>query len=242
MKILDICLSLSDPVILSGIIVIFIRRHLISRFPCFFAYVVYGPIASVLRMSVRYKPHPYFWMYWSTDFVFDVLALLTLREVFRLVFPPDRPTFRRLRWLLPFTMLLLIGASLYQTFYSDVGGGSTRVVLGIHWLNIGVHGVEGIFLPVVIVLILVFAVPWPRYEIGILCGFGVSAYSIMFFSLLRFYGGSRFAIYYQYGPGLGFVTAMLIWLWVFLYPPEPEKPLILPAEMESQDQPQSTVM
>ena len=170
-------------------------------------------------MSVRNEPFAYFWMYWSTDCLYDLLAFMTLREVFRRVFPTAVPTFRRLRWLLPTTAVLLMSASLYGTFYGAIAGVHPPwFVRAIYWFNLGVHGIEGIFLLLVLGLVLIFAVPWPRYEMAILSGFGVCAYTTMLSLLLRFQGGSRYDLLFRYGPPFGFIAATLIWLFAFIRP------------------------
>jgi len=89
---------------------------------------------------------------------------------------------------------------------------------GWAWFDVGVNGIAGIFLPLVIVLVLIFAVPWPRYEMAILGGFGVCAYTTMLSLLLRFQGGSRYDLLFRYGPPFGFIAATLIWLFAFIRP------------------------
>ena len=218
----DIVLILASPLMLLGLSIVFVRRALVHQFRYFFCYIVYSVIATALRLPFIHSP-VYFWMFWSTDFIYDVLAFLTMLEVFSRVFPPTYPLFRSLRWILPVTTLVLLGISLYATLYTPIAG-VPRIVSGINWFNIGVHFVEGIFLPLVIVLILIFGVPWPRYEIGILGGFAVSAYSIMLFSLLRIQGGQSYATLYRYGPPIGFTVATVIWLWTFIWRRGLDKP------------------
>ena len=220
----DTALSLTSPLMLLGLSLLFVRRALVQQFPFFFCYIVYSLVATALRLAFRHPPIVYFWVYWSTDFIYDVLAFLTMLEVFRRVFPPTYPLFRSLRWLLPFTTLLLMAISLYATLYKPIAG-LPGTISGIHWFNIGVHFVEGIFLPLVIVLILIFGIPWPQYEIGILGGFAVSAYSIMLFSLLRIQGGRSYDRLYRYGPPIGFTVATVVWLWTFIRRRGLDKPL-----------------
>lgn len=223
MRTLNILLLVTSPAIFLGLTILFLLRGLIRQFPYFFSYMVYSIVVTVLRRALMYNQRVYFWTYWATDFIYDVLAFMTMREVFRRVFPPAYPTFRSLRWLLPTTTVVLLGMSLYATFHNPPAG-VARIVGGIQWFNVGIHCVEGVFLPLVIILILAFAVPWPQYEVGILVGFGVSAYSIMFFFLLRIQGGSRYDTWYTYGPPVGFTVATLIWLWTFIQRPATDKP------------------
>lgn len=216
MGIIDILLLITSPLIFVGLIFVFVQRALVQQFPFFFSYAVYSLVATGIRMAFRHPPSTYYWVYWSTDFIYDVLAFLTMMEVFRRIFPPSSPMFRSLRWLLPALVVLLMGLSLYATFHSAATAPLPRIVSGIYWFNIGIHGVEGIFLPLVIVLILVFAVPWPPYEMGILGGFAVSAYSIMLSALLRMQGGHNYEKLYLYGGRIGFTVATVIWFWTFV--------------------------
>lgn len=216
MGIIDILLLITSPLIFVGLIVVFLQRALVQQFPCFFSYAVYSLIATGIRMAFRHPPSTYYWVYWSTDFIYDVLAFLTMMEVFRRIFPPSYPMFRSLRWLLPALAGLLMALSLYATFHSTATASLPRIVGGIYWFNIGIHGVEGIFLPLVIVLVLVFAVPWPPYEMGILGGFAVSAYSIMLSGLLRMQVGHNYEMLSRYGARVGFTVAAVIWFWTFV--------------------------
>ena len=156
-------------------------------------------------------------MYWATDGLYDLLAMMTLREVFQRIFPPAGPTFRRLRWFLPATIVLLMAFSVYATFYVSILTPRLRwFIRGIYWFDIGISGVEGIFLPLTMALILVFGVAWPRYEIAILTGFAVSAYSSIVSIVLRFAGGRSYDMLFRYGPPLGFIVALLIWFGAFI--------------------------
>lgn len=236
MKILDILLPSIDFAISLTLIVIFIRRRLARQFPLFFSYIAYGLIATVLRFSVSNRQVAYFWMYWGTDGLYDLLAMLTLREVFQRIFPPAGPTFRRLRWFLPATIVLLMAFSLYATFYANPP--SLRLpwfIRGIYWFDIGISGVEGIFLPLTMALILVFGVAWPRYEIAILSGFAVSAYSSILSIVLRFMEGKSYDMLFRYGPPFGFIVALLIWLGAFIIPPS-TSPQVAPFKTDTSDE------
>jgi|SRR5579862_7023771 len=114
MGIFDISLSLTGAAIPLGLIVLFVRRKLIRQFPFFFAYLLNAVMAPVLPIAVGNRPLVYFWMYWSTEILQDLVTFMTVREIFRRLFPPDVPTFRRFGWLLPATGVLLKGVSLCE--------------------------------------------------------------------------------------------------------------------------------
>ena len=220
MRKLDIALHAVPALISLGVIVIFVRRRLNREFPAFFLYLLYVPLATVLRMSVKANEGIYYWSYWATEGLYGVLALFVLREVFHRLFSWAYAAHRWVRLLLPLTVLLIFALSIRQTIYHPLGRGIPPLVNAIYWFDLGVHLLEGVILLLLLALTAVFPISWRRYEFGILAGFGINASITMLAYLFRFEWGSRYETLFRYGPPLGFVLTTLIWLHAFLRPPE----------------------
>jgi hypothetical protein len=200
--------------------VIVVRRRLYKEFPAFFCYIVYVPIATALRISVTGRPTPYYWLYWITEGIYGAAEMLVITEVFRRVFILEFESERWFRALLPITIFLMFGFSLWQTVYHPLGRRIPVAVNAIYWFDLGVHLLEGAILGMLIFLRTVFPVRWRPREFGILVGFGVAASFTFFAYLMRFEWGSRYELFFRYGPPAGYILATLVWLHAFLGPQE----------------------
>lgn len=220
MSITDLIVSFAPLAVLVAIAAIFLRRKLYLEFVFFFTYVLYSIIVGILYQVVAVQPFLGFWLYWITEAVDGILALLVLREVFHRIFALPYATFRWFRLLLPITLLVILGISLWEMTYRPLGiGPVARLVSGIYWFDFGVHALEGTILVLILALTLVFPVEWRNYEFGVLTGFGISASVTMLADLLRFLGGSAYETFFRYGPPIAYVLATLIWLHAFIQPP-----------------------
>lgn len=220
MTIRDLVLSFTAPVILLGLGGLFFRRKLYREFPLFFAYILYVPFADLLRISVTGRPTPYYWVYWITEGIYGVAEVLVITEVFRRVFAMEYEFRRWFRAILPVTIVLIFGFSLWQTVFHPLGRRIPRIVNAIYWFDLGVHLLEGAILGLLVVLRTFYPVHWRTREFGILIGFGVAASFTLFAYLARFEWGSRYELFFRYGPPAGYILATLVWLHAFLRPLE----------------------
>lgn len=219
MRFSDLILSITAPTILVVLIVVFLRRRYYRELPFFFVYIVYAPIATLRVLSDSW-PSFHFVLYWITESLYGILALLVLREVFHRLFALPYAAFRWFRLLLPGTVLVILSISLWETSFRPLAHGQIgRLVSAIYWFDLGVHALEGMILLLVLALTIAFPIRWRDYEFGILIGFGVSACVTMLADLLRFEGGSSYETFFRYGPPIAYVLAALVWLHAFLRPP-----------------------
>lgn len=216
----DLLLSFIAPAILVLLAIIFLRRRLYRELPFFFIYIVYAPLAT-LRILTGSRPVLHFWLYWITEALYGILALLVLREVFHRVFAMSYAAYRWFRFLLPVALLLILGMSLAEAFIHPFGGGYIpRFITAVYWFDLGVHALEGTILLLVGTLTMAFPVRWRQYEFGILTGFGISACVIMLADLLALQTGVTYEAFFRYGPPIAYVAATLIWLEAFVRPPK----------------------
>ena len=221
MQTLDFSLYLASPIVLLGLIVIFLRRKLNKEFPLFFIYMLYVPVTAALRMSVMYHQAANFWVFWTTEAIYGALGLLVLREVFHRLFALSYASYRWFRLLLPVAMSLILTFTLWETIYHPLHRGSlSPIVSAIYWFDLGVHLLEGIILLLVLVLTLGFPLSWRRYEFGILAGFGLNACVTIIAYVLRFQLGGGYEMFFRYGPPLAYLVTTAIWLHAFLGAPD----------------------
>ena len=220
MKALDFALSITPPLVLTALILIFVRQKIYRDFAAFFGYMLYVLVAAGLRATVVGRAMPYYWLYWITEAIYGVAEMLVIREVFRHIFSAHYKNYPWFRLILPATVLVILGLTLWQTIYHPLGHRIPWAVNATYWFDLGVHLLEGIILVLLVVLTLFFPVEWRQREFGILTGFGLAASVTLFAYLARFEGGSRYELFFRYGPPAGYIAASLVWLHAFVRPLE----------------------
>lgn len=220
MKALDFALSITPPLVLTWLILIFVRQRIYRDFGAFFAYMLYVLLAAGLRAAVVGRASPYYWLYWITEAIYGAAEMLVIREVFRHIFAIHYKSSPWFRLVLPATVLVILGLTLWQTVYHPLGHRIPWAVNATYWFDLGVHLLEGIILVLLVVLTLFFPVEWRQREFGILTGFGLAASVTLFAYLARFEGGSRYELFFRYGPPAGYIAASLVWLHAFVRPVE----------------------
>src|SRR5215472_13763508 len=219
MTVRDLILSFTAPAILLVLALIIVRRRLYREFPLFFTYVVFSAVVGALRETAIDHRFLYFWLYWITEALYGILALLVLREVFNRVFALPYEDYRWFRFLLPAALFIILGFSFLEAVIHPSGGGYIpRLITAIYWFDLGVHALEGTVLLLVVALIVVFPVAWRQHEFGILAGFGVSACITILADLMMLQAGSRYETFFRYGPPIAYVLATFVWLHAFLLP------------------------
>lgn len=221
MSYLDLLLRLVASVLLVALIALLVRRKLRPQFPFFFIYSILSILGTLSGQIASSHPVAYFIFYWSAQATYAVFALLVIREVFHHVFRSEYRLLRWMRFVLPITVIVILGFSIYQGIQSSAGYSKVRYVKEmIYWFDLGVHTFQAALLLLLIGLRAFFAAEWLRYEFGILSGLGCNAIFAMSADLLWFEYGSRFATFFQYGPPVGYILATLIWLQAFFPSPE----------------------
>src|SRR5882672_9038327 len=86
MQPLGLLLSLTASSLILGLIIIFLFRQLYTQFPWFFVYLVTSIVITAVRIPFGSEYLTFFKVYWSTEAIYALLALLVLHEIFRKVF------------------------------------------------------------------------------------------------------------------------------------------------------------
>jgi hypothetical protein len=79
-------LWLAQPLLKIVILVMMVRRKLYGRYPLFFSYLAYTVLVTALLFAVRGSYRAYFYAYWSTDAVANMLILGVVYELFTSMF------------------------------------------------------------------------------------------------------------------------------------------------------------
>lgn len=221
----DLILRLSAPAILLVLAVVFLRRKFYTDFPLFFTYILFAPIATALRISVRNQPWPYFVVYWSSEAVFGILALLALNEVFKSMFDLDYEKHWWFRFILPVTAVIIALVFLGQPARPTI---TLRLTNAVFSFDLGVHVLQAAFMVLFLILEKIVGASYDQHEQGIIAGFGISAGVTILTDLIRLHGGAGYTVYFTYVPPAAYILAAAIWLSAFVKEPPPRQRLPIP--------------
>lgn len=196
-----------------------IRRKQHRKFSWFAAYVAFFILADIVRITASHQSNnAWFIAYWSTDVVASALALLAIRQVFHRALEVEYRLFRWTRFLLPVTLVLISGFSIYEGIQAL--DQHQKIMAMVNGFDIGVHAFEATLLFLLLALRFLFPARWLRYEFGILTGYALNSIVTISADLLWLKLGSSYFWFYRFGPGIAYMLTELIWLWVFFGTPK----------------------
>lgn len=211
---------------LAALCLTFIRKKLSKEFPFFFAYVGAGVLVDIARLlAYRGSKATYFYVYWISDSVSAVLALLATCElVLRRLFPE----FQRIRF---YRYLFLVGGVTIATS-AALTAASSKTLVFMPVVIRGLHTID--FLRVALLLFFVGLMlfmgrRWGRHEFGVAFGLGITAAAWL--ATLAVFTRSLSSIA-NVLPIFAYDAACIIWLVAFLrpeaaIPTTPVKPEVL---------------
>ena len=216
----DILLTLIGPIISGGLAIILLRRKAHREFPFFFSYVSASILFGLLRAFVANNYRLYFEIFWTTEAIYIVMALLALHEVFRKVFA----AFYEKRWFWLFFPIVVIAISMLAVIYrlGSPPREANQVISLIISLGMSVHLVQALLFVLFFVLVWFNGIGWREYPFGIVMGFAVIAIVSFSVQWARSEFGTKLNMAWTYAPPVAYIVAVILWLNTFLRPPEPE--------------------
>jgi hypothetical protein len=205
------------PLVLLGVLLFaLIARRCWSLFPWFFTYAVFAVCAGLARFITRNQTHAYFWTYWITEALYDLLGVCVMYEVSRRVFGNiGRSWWPRLLFpgMVVVSVVLTVGRGT-----SSPSGLHNRAMVLIILGEIFIRFLEVIMFATLVTLVPVLGLQWRQYAFGVATGFGV--YSIV--ALLTTTRFSVLGLNYYFSWALALIISyscsVLIWLFFFSAP------------------------
>ena len=217
-------LGLVGPALQLALLVILARRRLYRRFPFFFLCMAYCLPVTIARLCVMNRPVTFFVLYWVTEMIYGMLALLAIHEVFRGVLETYSSLHHWLRWLPLLALAGVVGNSVWQTIYHPIGRGGRLggLAAGAYAFVAGVLLLQAIVFLICVRLAFRRNSPmkWGQYSAGILTGFGIAAVATLVIYVARFRLGPGLELVFRYMPPVAYTVAALTWLRAF-YREEP---------------------
>lgn len=206
----------------SCLVILLIRRKAYKEFRFFFWFFIVSIAIEILRYVVQlhYGRAAYYYVFWSTALVYDILNLLVLFEVFRLTF---REFYRRFSWfrlLFPGAVIMaLVPALLFHLTFRNPH--EQRGITFLFSFEIAIDLIELSLFAVFFLLVKFFALAWRNHAFGIVLGFAVLCLGNWGAYWLRIYPHAKYSHFLGYIPPIAYICALLLWLAVFNRP-EPD--------------------
>ncbi len=216
MKLGELIFLWAPPVLQFVLVLVFLGRGIfVSKFPAFFAYTCFAVVANIVPIAFLHNDVVLYWVYWGTQIIYGVLALLAMREVFSMVWDLKVGRRRSYVWML---LCIIVCTSLGWGVYHPSGVAAVFIVhTAFRTFITEVHLVE-VFLCVVAMC---FIGRLTRYHLGIMLGFATSASVQVLAYFARFFRLSpALDEIVTYAPLAAYLASTGIWLGIFLSKPE----------------------
>jgi hypothetical protein len=217
----DIGLTLIGPLLTAWVAALVVRRKLHREFPFFFTYLILSVIVPLVRLSVSGTYVTFFTVFWSTEALYALLAVLALYEVFHEVFLPFYQLWWWFRLLFPGAFLLIAFLSIRNAIHNPALR-NPRPMEIVFALATSVNYLEAVLFGLFFALVLLLGVRWRSYPFGIVEGFGLSALGSLIAYGLRSEFGTKYNTFAKYAPPVAYIVGVLVWLDTFLRQPDPE--------------------
>ena len=202
------------------LVCVLLKRRVYLTFPLFFTYIASSVVGEIIKLCTIHDYPTYFVVFWTNEALYALLVLLALHEVFYRVF---RSFFSIYRWfwvLFPAAVAFVTSvAVLHAVRHPPVQ--APPLIAVILSVEIGVNVIQsGVF-------ILFFGAMWffnvrrKNYPSRIVDGFAVMALTGLAYELRSVFG-TRFNSLAKYATSVAYLAAVLLWLYTFIQPPEPE--------------------
>lgn len=199
-------------------ILIFLRG-LHVQFRYFFVYTVYAVVTELVRLATSERGWTYYYIYWTTEAIYAILAFLVIYEVFHSVFR-NFDGVKGFRYLFPLVALFMVAVSTIRAVTQPKSEVVPYLAI-IIGLKIAVGFLQVGLFSLFILLVRLFRVQSRRYAFGIALGFGISASGGLSFYLLRSEFGTKLNHVVQIAVVIVYIVAVAVWLFTFIKPQPP---------------------
>jgi hypothetical protein len=209
----DIFVWAVAPALLLVLLMLLVRRRLYRVFPFFAAYVMCQLTVSILRIAVSGNYRTFFEVYWTTEALYSVMALLALHEAFWRVFR----LFYLYWWfwlIFPGMVASVTGVTIWTAFRHPPAQAPPVVmlILSFGWAT---SYIQGLLFAVFFLLLVFMELPWKSQAFGVVRGFGIAALGALLSFGLRSEFGNKFNALAKYGPPVAYILAVGSWLLAF---------------------------
>lgn len=189
-------------------------------FPWFFAYLCFDVLIGITRFLLRNHAHAYFVFYWITEGGDYILTIAALYEVYWVVFRGLTHAWW-FRLIFPITLLSVAAVLAAHIFFAPIQGSHLLFKI-IVTSELGMELLEGLTFVVLVACVAILGIRWRQYAFGITAGYG-------FFGTVALAATTHYSVFVTSSTIVNdyiligaYSGAVLIWLWYFRKPQEPE--------------------
>jgi len=187
---------------------IFMWRKLYREFPFFLALLIATEIVGLLRLATFINQRAYFYVYWISNLLLDVLSLLAVYELFALRLFPRFHRVRAYRFLFAGAGAIIVVAGWFVAVES---ANQSRVfIVQDRVFDFIVVGMLAFF----VCLMILMGREWGKYEFGIASGLVIANVGAMLASAMWLRNFYRESVLEEIAP-VAFDVACIIWLYSF---------------------------
>jgi hypothetical protein len=208
--------------LLCVLLFLLLRRRAYKVCPWFLVYVAFGVAADVGRFAVRNHPHAYYLTYWATEAGYDVLGLVVMYELIRTVLRDLARTWWG-RLIFPIVVIAGVVLSLANA-HATPPQFNSRLASYIVTGEIAVRCVQAFVFTGLVAVVILLRLRWRQYPFGIATGFGGYSFVALLMTTKFSDFGTRFTFLWGWTLIVAYSIAVLIWIWFFSAPQEPETP------------------
>jgi len=197
-----------------------VRWRAYQIFPVFSAFVAFDVLNGAIRFLLRNHAHAYFVFYWITEGVDYLFAIAVLYEVYRAVFRGLTHAWW-FRLIFPVTLLSIAALLAAHILFAPVQASHLLFKI-IVTSELGMELLEGLTFVVLVACVAILGLRWRQYAFGITAGFG-------FYGTITLAATTKFSVFVTSSTIVwswilvgAYSGAVLIWLWYFRKPQEPE--------------------
>ena len=206
-------------IVLACLSVLVFRRGLHAQFRYFFVYMLYAVVTESVRLATSERGWTHYYIYWTTEAVYAILAFFAIYEVFHSVFR-NFDKVKGFRYLFPSVGLFMAGVSIIRAVTRPENELVPYLAIIIA-LKIAVGFLQVGLFSLFILLVRLFRVQSRRYAFGIALGFGISASGDLSFFLLRSEFGTKLNHVVGFALPIVYIIAVAVWLFTFIQPQSP---------------------
>ena len=218
--------------LLAALLLLMLRNRAYKECPWFFAYVAFAVAAGLARFAVHSHAQVYKATYWITEAGYDVLGILVMYELLRTVL---RRLARRWWARLIFPLALVTGTVLgmVRVHAAPLQFAGSSYYQYLVAAEIAVRLVQALIFIGLVATVLVMGLRWRLYPLGIAAGFGGYSFVALLMNMKFYDFGTRFRFLFNLTSLVAYSLAVLIWIWFFRVPqePDPELPAPTPEQM-----------
>jgi hypothetical protein len=225
-------LQLIGVVLLIVLASILLRQKAYAKFPFFLSYILFSIAATAGLLSTLVNYELYFAIFWLTEAMDAILALLALHEAFHHVFAQDYRDWPWFWMVFPSSVIILSAIFVGDAVFHPPSQ-EPRIVAVILSFGTVVNCVKGgLFVMFALLAAILIGKSRPTLPFGIVFGFAISALG----SGAAYWTRSIFVIKFndlvKYGPPVAYVVAVLIWIGSCSLPVELENRQARQGELE----------